>query len=66
MSAASRSSAGPSARSDRDPDAELEPGQGGERVEVGRVVAGVEGAVEPSLAEQVRDRRPLVGADRRP
>ena len=43
-----------------------QPLEGVEGVEVGRVVPRVERPLEPALAEQVRDRRPLVGADRRP
>ena len=66
MSAASRSSGGPFRRGHRHADAELQRLDGVEGVEVGRVVARVERALEPALAEQVGDRRPLVRSDRRP
>ena len=53
-------------RGDGDLDAELESRERGERVEIGRVVARVEPALEAALAEQVRDRGALVRADGRP
>ena len=45
---------------------DLEPAQSSERIQVGRVVAGVERPPEAVLLEQVPDGRALVGFDRRP
>ena len=66
MSAASRELGRPFVRRDRDAHAELEPRRAArKRVEVGRVVAGVERAAEAALAEQPPDGRSLVRLDRR-
>src|SRR5438093_9953831 len=52
-------------RGDRDPHAELELSDRREGVEIGRVVAGVERAMELALLEQASHRGALVRLDRR-
>ena len=66
MSAASRSSGGPSAEATATLTPSSSAARARERVQVGGVVARVERPLEPALAEQVRDRGALVRGDRRP
>jgi uncharacterized protein len=57
--------AGRLVRRDRDADADLQAVERAEGVEIGRVVARVERPSQPGFVEQLPERGPLVGLDRR-